>query len=430
MMLLLVFLSVFFLLALLCRVPVWASMACGGLVTFLIGGLPMSMFVQGMYNSLDSFSWLAIPFFMMAGVLMEYTGISRGLVEWINAFIGRVRGNLGYVTILASTAFGVLTGSGAATIMAIGGMMTPEMKKAGYKTDYIAAMLGATCFLGFLIPPSVPGILYAMAAGTPVATIWLSTIYPALIFAVGYCIINKLKYGCGPKAPAAEKPSAQKYLQNAGTKTLHAVPVLIMPVIIFGGIYGGIFTATEAGAVCTVYGILFYFFQKKVKHVNIDTNLWKMMKLSALTTGMICITCIATNLGTRAIALSGVANQLTGFILAHFASKAAFLIALNIMLLILGTFLDINSAILLVTPLLLPAATSMGISTVQFGAILMINMSVGFLTPPLAGGIFMSCKITNAEFSGAVKEGLPFLLWGIVVIILTTYFPILTTWML
>ena len=426
--LLLLFLGVFFFLALVMRVSVWLSMTCAGLTVFLVGGLPIAMFSQGMYNALDSFSWLAVPFFMMAGTLMEYTGISEGLVSWIDVFVGRLRGKLGYVTILASTAFGVLTGSGAATIMAIGGMLTPEMKKEGYRSGYIAALLGATCFLGFLIPPSVPGILYAMTAGAPVDKVWLSTLLPGLIFAAGYCVINKFRYGRGPK-PDLPRFKPDLFAKKLGRQTVEAIPVLIMPLIIFGGIYGGVFTATEAGAVCTLYGIIFYFYQKYVKKVGISASLWSMAKTSALTTGVICITSIATNLGTRSIALSGATAQLTTFLSTHFGTRFTFLIALNILLLILGTFLDINSAILLITPLLLPAAKTFGISEIQFGAILIINMSVGFLTPPFAGGIFISCKITGAEFGEAVREGLPFLAWGLVVIILITYFPWLTTWM-
>ena len=188
---------------------------------------------------------------------MEYSGISKSLLDLVESIIGRLKGALGIVTIVTSALFGVLTGSAMATISAIGRIVTPVMKERGYRPAYIAGLLASTCFLGILIPPSVPGIMYALAASTSVTDVWMSTIGPGLLFVLGYCIVNYLRHGRF-EVINTEKVTFKQAVGNFGKRLFQAIPALLMPIIIFGGIYGGICTATEAGAISCVYGVIYF----------------------------------------------------------------------------------------------------------------------------------------------------------------------------
>ena len=420
-----IFLATFFGLAIIFRVPIAFSLGSGAIASFLYAGLPLLNAASSTFSALDSIPLLAIPFFILAGYIMEYSGISESLLNMIESWVGKVRGSMGVVTILACAAFGVLTGSALATISAIGSLMSPKMLKLGYKRDYIGALLASTCFLGILIPPSVPGILYALAAGQSVTKVWISTVGPAFIFMALYAIINHRRAGRFMEVNN-EKFVAKTFVKNIAVTTYRAIPALIMPIIIFGGIYGGICTATEAGALSVGYGFIYLFVVKFIIKDKVEASIYKILLKSAIATATIGAIMIFANVASRAITLSGVSNLVATWISTNIASKNMFLLIVNNIYLIMGTFLDINSSLLLMTPLLLPAALKYGIDPVHFGAITLINLSVGFMTPPFANGIFMASKITGADFVDVVKEIWPFILAGIVVIILTTYFPSLS----
>lgn len=419
-----VFLGVFFLLAILVKIPVGFSLGIGATATFLYAHLPVINMAQGAFSALDSTSYLAIPFFMIGGMLMEYSGISKSLLDLVESIIGRLKGALGIVTIVTSALFGVLTGSAMATISAIGRIVTPVMKERGYRPAYIAGLLASTCFLGILIPPSVPGIMYALAASTSVTDVWMSTIGPGLLFVLGYCIVNYLRHGRF-EVINTEKVTFNQAVGNFGKRLFQAIPALLMPIIIFGGIYGGICTATEAGAISCVYGVI-YFLIKKIafrNSIDKDANLGKIFALSAVVTCTITFVMIFANVATRAITLSGVTNMVSAWVVENISNRYIFLLIVNVIYLIMGTFLDINCSLLLMTPLLLPAAKALGIDEIHFGAITLVNLSVGFMTPPFANGIFMSAKIVGVNFVEVIKEIWPFLIVGLAVIAITTYVP-------
>ena len=419
-----VFLGTFFILAIAVKIPVGFSLGIGAVTTFLFANLPTVNMAQGAFSALDSTSYLAIPFFMIAGTLMEFSGISASLLNLVEAFIGRVKGALGIVTIVTSALFGVLTGSAMATISAIGRIVSPIMKERGYRPSYIAALLASTCFLGILIPPSVPGIMYALAASESVTKVWMSTIGPGLLFVLGYCIVNYIRHGRF-EVINTEKVSFNEALANVGKRLVEAIPALLMPIIIFGGIYGGICTATEAGAISCIYGII-YFVVKKLAikgSIGKDVTLWKIFAISGVSTVVITFVMIFANVATRAITLSGVTNTVSTWVVENISSPYVFLLLVNVIYLIMGTFLDINCSLLLMTPLLLPAARQLGIDPIHVGAITLVNLSVGFMTPPFANGIFMSAKIVGVNFAAIVKEIWPFLIVGLIVIGITTYVP-------
>lgn len=420
---LVLFIVSFMVVAMLFKVPVSYSLGISSLLVLVFANKSGVTVAQHAFAGLDSFALLAIPFYIFSGYLMEYSGISRMLVNWIKSFIGRVRGATGIITTVACMAFGVLTGSAMATISAIGNIMAPEMHKDGYPRGYTSALLAATCFLGILIPPSVPGIMYALASGTKITEIWMATIGPAFIFMVGYFVVNYFRIARNEPKLAREHTALGPKMAELGRSTVKALPALFMPILIYGCIYGGICTVTEAGALSCVYGIFYYVIAKASKKFNITVSFWKCCAVAGAATAVIGLLNAFSTVAGKSMTLTGISNFLSNLIITNIDSRITFLILVNVLFLFMGTFMDINATILIMTPLLLPVAQSYGITAVHFGTILIVNMCVGFLTPPFAMGIFVSTKIAGATFGETVKEAIPFLAVGLIAIIVTSACP-------
>lgn len=421
-----IFLLFFIGLAMFCKLPVAYSIAAATIMVILAAHIkPIAMGTVA-FSGLDSFPLLSVPLFIYAGAIMQHSGIAHSLIDFIDSLVGRIRGSLGAVTILASAAFGVLTGSCMATISCIGGIMIPEMKKKGYTDSYCAALAAAASFLGILIPPSVPGIMYGLCAGASISAVWLSTVGPALLCIIFFMTINYFKVGT--KEERDTTPITMNlYLGNVGKSFVRSIPALVMPVIIFGGIYGGIFTATEAGAAAVTYGLGFFLVKFLTKREDLDIGFYRMTYEAAISTATISILIGMSNCSGRIISMIGIAEAIKAFITAHISSTFVFLIFANIVFLICGMLIDINAAILLIVPLLLPTATAMGLDTIHFGAIILVNLSVGFITPPFCSSVFMAQKISGARYVEIVKDVMPFVFASLLVVILTTYVPAVST---
>ena len=420
---LLIFLISFMVVAVLFKMPVSFALGASSLLVLAFGGYNLVTVPQFAFSGLDSFALLAIPFYIFAGVIMEYSGISKMLIDWIKSFVGRIRGATGVITICACMAFGVLTGSAMATISAIGKMMVPELEKEGYPKAYNSALLAATCFLGILIPPSVPGIMYALASGGKISEIWMSTIGPAFIFAVGYFVINYFRIGRHQVKPEKVNVAFSEKARRIGKSTFYAIPALLMPIIIYGAIYGGFCTVTEAGAVSCVYGILYFAVLKLIDKKKIQITFWRCCAIAGASTAVIGLLNAFSAVAGKVMTLAGISSFLSNLITANISSRGGFLLMINILFIFMGTFMDINATILIMTPLLLPVAQTYGISTVHFGAIMLVNMCVVFLTPPFAVGIFVSTKIAHSTFGETVKEAIPFMGVGLIAILVTTLCP-------
>lgn len=420
---LLVFLISFALVAVLFRMPVSFALGTSSLLVLAYAGFQLVTVHQFAFSGLDSFALLAIPFYIFAGVIMEYSGISKMLIDWVKSFVGRVRGATGIITTCACMAFGVLTGSAMATISAIGKMMVPELEKEGYPHGYSSALLAATCFLGILIPPSVPGIMYALASGAKITPVWMSTIGPAFIFAIGYFIINYFRIGRHQARPEKVEFHPTAKLLEIGKSTIYAIPALLMPIIIYGCIYGGLCTVTEAGAVSCVYGILYFFVLKIIDKKKIQITFWRCCAIAGASTAVIGLLNAFSAVAGKVMTLAGISNFLSNLITENISSRVGFLLMINVIFLFMGTFMDINATILIMTPLLLPVAQTYGIDPIHFGAIMLVNMCVGFLTPPFAVGIFVSTKIAHSTFGDTVREAVPFIGVGLIAIVITTFCP-------
>lgn len=423
-----VFFIVFLILAML-KVPIAFSLLMGAILGYTSVGLATGGFASAVFAGLDSFPLLAIPAFIFAGDLMGQGGISAAIMGFINSLIGRFRGALGAVMVVVSALFGSITGSSVATVSAIGGIMIPEMDKAGYSRSYITALLAASGFLGILIPPSVPGILYALSTGQKVTEIWMCTLVPGIVLAILYCINNYFVYG--RKQPKTTEPFEFKtYTKNIGKATPKALVAFMMPVIIFAGVYGGAFTATEAGIIAVAYGLLAgwvifpVFFKSKS-----ESNFWTIIKQSAMTTASISIIISIATLIGRMISLGGIATAIADALMHVTDSQVVFLILVNIILILVGMFMETTTAVILFSSLLAPIAQAYGIDLVHFGAIMLLNLEIGMITPPYAGNIFVACKMTKAPFNEVIRPLIPYYVSCLSVLIITTFVPQFSMWL-
>ena len=405
----------FFALALL-GFPIAYSLGFAVIAPLLItGNLTLNTAGSWMLQGINSFPLLACPFFILAGNLMEGGGISRRLVDVAKTLIGNVPGGLGMVAAVACVFFGAISGSGPATLAAIGGIMIPEMIAAGYSAGWSAALCATAGCIGIFIPPSVALINYAVIAETSIADQLLSAIIPGLLTAFFICIYafytgKKRNYGGG------EKFSFQNFIEALK----RGIWPLLMPVLILGGIYGGFFTPTEAAAVGCGYAFFVGVFITKELTWDRLKNIMVRSTSSAAT--IMLIIAVASAFG-KMLTIGQLPATMVNFILSHDVSKGMFLLIVMVMLLIAGTFMDQISTVLILTPMLLPIATALGIIPIHFGALMVVNITFGMLTPPLGVHLFMGCGIAKIKFKDIIKEMPMFLLICLVVIILTTYIP-------
>ena len=382
---------------------------------FITGSFTLNTAGSWMLQGINSFPLLACPFFILAGNLMEGGGISKRLVNVAKSLIGNVPGGLGMVAAVACVFFGAISGSGPATLAAIGGIMIPEMVAAGYSAAWSAALCATAGCIGIFIPPSVALINYAVIAGTSIADQLLSAIIPGLMTAGFICIYafitgKKRKYGGG------QKFSMKHFL----TALKEGIWPLLMPVIILGGIYGGFFTPTEAAAVGCGYAFFVGVFITKELTWERLKNIMVRSTSSAAT--IMFIIAVASAFG-KMLTVGQLPATMVNFILAQNVSKGVFLLIVMIMLLIAGTFMDQISTVLILTPMLLPIATVLGIDPTHFGALMVVNITFGMLTPPLGVHLFMGCGIAKIKFTEIMKEMPMFLLICLLVILLTTFVP-------
>ncbi len=405
------------------RIPVPFSVGMAGIIGMIVGKISLSTIPGVMANSLDSFAFLAIPAFIYAGDVMSLGGITQALVAWVRAIAGRLKGSVGATTVVACALFGTISGSSVATVSAIGGMMLPEMLKAGYKKDYAVSLIAAAGFLGILIPPSIPGVVFALAAGQSVGAVWLSTAGPGVLLSIFYIIYNRIFYAHYETVETG-RFSGWQYLTKIGKTSPRGFVAILMPLIIFVGVYGGILTPTEAGAVAVLYGLvagwIIYplFFKDKS-----GEGLWGITKKSAITSAAICLLIAFASIPNSMFVYGQSATAVTKVLLGVTESPAVFLLIINGMLLIVGMFMETNTSILLLAPILVPAAKAYGIDPIHFGAIMLLNLEIGLITPPFAVNLFVACRLGGVSMDKVLRPIMGFIAICIPVLLLTTYVP-------
>ncbi|MGI6688909.1 MAG: TRAP transporter large permease [Christensenellales bacterium] len=400
--------------------PIYLSLGIGTMVALGMADMPMIVLPQKLFAGMNSSSLLAIPFFILAGNLMSRS-ITMKLVDVANALIGWVRGSLAVVTVAASALFGAISGSGVATASAIGGIMIPAMKKEGYEAHYASAVNSISSILGPIIPPSITLIVYASITNVSVARLFIGSLLPGIILAtvlIGY----NLYYGRKHDLPAHKRMPIKQIGKTMGS----SIWALLMPVIILGGIFGGVFTPTEAAAVAVLYALLvslFIYRDLKLKELP------KMLVDSAVGTATIMMMVGLSKASSYVIVTSGLPQMLLDLVPAITNNRLVVLLLLNILFLIIGMLMEANAAIVMMTPLLTSLMAAYQIDPLQFGIVMSFNLCIGLVTPPVGLTMLMSTQIAETSVSKTMRSLMPMLLLSIAVLMLITYVPQITTWL-
>lgn len=414
-------LFVTFVIFVLLGVPVSFVLGIASLIALvLIGGYPLQVVVQRMFTAVDSFALMAIPFFMLAGGLMDKGGITKRIVDFANALVGFLRGGLAHIAIVSGVALAGISGSAVADTAAIGAILVPEMTKRGYDRDFSAAMIAAAGIIGPIIPPSIPMIVYGVIAQVSIGDLFMAGIVPGLLIgtglmAVAYYVAIKRNYPTEERLSNAERWRRFK----------DAVWALLMPLIIIVGIRGGIFTPTEGGVVASVYGLIVgMFVYKELK----PRDLPKILGEAVISTASVSFLIATASLFSWILGSERIPQAIAAFFLSISTNKYVILFLINILLLIVGMFLDVAPAIILLMPVLLPLVSSLGVDLVHFGLIVTLNLAIGLLTPPVGTALYVACNIAKVSLVDISKAVLRFIAVILLVLFLVTYVPGITMW--
>lgn len=408
-----------FIFLLIVGVPIVISISFAALATVLLV-LPFQVAVftsaQGMVASLDSFSLIAVPFFILSGIIMNHGGIAIKLVNFANLIGGRVPGSLAHTNIIGNALFGSISSSAIAASTAIGGVMVPLQQKEGYDKKFAAAVNIASAPVGMIIPPSTGFIIFSLVSGgTSIAALFISgavvgVLWVIAIMIVAYIIAKKNNY----PMPAREKN------KNAGKIILDAIPSLLLIFIVIGGILTGIFTAIEASAVCVVYSLflsLVYYRTLKIRQLP------KVILQAVEMNGVIMFLIAASSLTSFAMSFMGIPSALNDLVLGLSDNPILILLIINLLLLLIGTVMDVAPAILIFTPIFMPIAIDLGIDPIHFGMFFILNLSIGTITPPVGTGLFVGASIGKVKIEQLIRPLVPFYIAIFILLMVITYVP-------
>jgi len=400
-------------------VPIAIAMGLASAIALLYeGATPLLVLVQRSFTSVDSFPLMAIPFFILAGTLMEFGGISKRLINFANALTGHFAGGLAIVTVVTAMFFSAISGSSAATTAALGSILIPAMISKGYNRNFAGAIQAVSGELGVIIPPSIPLILYGVAAGVSIGDLFLAGMIPGILIGLSLILAVSIlakKY----KFPREEKKS----VPEIGKAFKDAFLALMMPVIILGGIYGGIFTPTEAAGVAVAYALIVGVFIYKEIKLN---RLVKILTEASITTAVVMFIISSAGLFGWILTMENVPREVAEFITSFSDNPLVFLLLVNLFLIFVGMFMETNASIIILTPLLVPIAAELGIDPVHFGIIMIVNLALGMCTPPLGVNLFISAEIANIRLEQITRGMLPFYIVMALILILITYVPQIT----
>ena len=409
-------------LCLFATVPIALSLGISTLGVFAtqFPSMPMANnLAQAMITSADSFPLMAIPFFMLVGTLMEKTGIARRLVDIASILTGDTPGGLGMAAIVASMFFAAISGSGPATAAAIGGIMLPAMIEQRYSRSYSVGIVSGASIIGPIIPPSIPMIMYGVTVGVSVTKMFTAGFIPGFMLGGGLCLYNYfVSKKRGYRGNTVTMTSKEKINTFKG-----AIPAILMPVIVLGGIYGGIFTPTECSVVGVVYTLLV---GKFVYHELTLKKLKESLVEAAITSATIMIIFGPATTFGRLLTIGKIPTMVTDAMLSFSTNKYVIMLIINVLLLIIGMFIDTNSSIVLFAPLFVPILTSLGYDIYYVGVIMVVNLCIGMLTPPLGANLFVAMRIGNISLEEALKEAMPVI--GVEILILAVM--ILCPWLI
>lgn len=397
------------------NVPVGISIGLASFVALLIGDtLSLLYLPQALVTGADSFPIMAIPLFILAGELMGAGGVSKRLVEVATVFVGRITGSLAIITVIVCMFFAAVSGSGPATVAAIGSMVVPAMLERGYSKRFSLALVATAGSIGVIIPPSIPMVIYGVSTGVSISSMFLAGFLPGIL--IGCSLMAYCYYYCKKKG---WKGDERKYTIKEKLSTVwEAKWALINPVIILGGIYGGFFTPTEAASVAAVYAfIIGLFVYKELKLRELFNTIGK----ACSTTGTTLVIIGCATAFTKILTIEQVPLKVASIITAATENNILILLLINVLLLLVGCFMDTTPAIMVLSPILLPIAVHVGLDPIHFGIIMVVNLAIGFITPPLGINLFVAARVGREPF-GTVTNGIvPFITVMIICLLIITY---------
>ncbi len=418
-------LIVCFLVLLVLNVPVAFCMGIAAMLSIMaMGDLPAFVaMAHKIATGIDSFSLLAIPFFILSGLLMDHGGIARRLIDFANVLVGRFRGGLALVNVLTCMLFGAISGSSAAAVSSVGGFMIPLMNKRGYENNFNTAVTITAATTGLLIPPSNIMIVYSLATGgiVSIAAIFMAGVIPGILVGLGLMVVAaaSVKNHYGEKEKTFNSSETLKSF-------LRAVPSLLLIIIVLGGILLGVFTATEASAVAVLYAfILAVIVYREVKIKDLPDILLRC----GVTTSVVFLLIGTSMAMSWVLAAENVPQDISRGLLALTENKILLLLMINVMLLMVGTFMDMTPAILIFTPIFLPIFIRLGVHPLHFGIIMIMNLCIGLCTPPVGTCLFLGCGIANTTVTKIIPRILPFFAAMVIILLVCSYIPALSLWL-
>lgn len=406
--------------------PIVTALGLSAAFALQSGDRSLLIVAQMAFQSLDSFSLMAVPFFILAGHLMSSGGVASRLVQLANAFVGWIRGGLGAVAVLTSLLFATVSGSSSATTAAIGSVLIPEMEKKGYPRSFAASIAASSGELGAIIPPSIPMIVYALTANVSVGSLFLAGILPGLLITASLiltvCLVARVQ-GFDEVTPV----SFTGWLKGVLIALKDATLALMMPVIILGGIYGGLFTATEASCIAVLYGLALGLFVYKEITVK---DLLGIFARSAVMSSIILLIVAFAAVFAYLLTINQVPQQVAAMLGSMTSSPIVFLLLVNIMLFLVGMFIEALAAILIIVPILAPISMAFGIDPIHFGMIVITNLAVGMVTPPVGVNLFVVCEVAQLKMHQLAKYLVIFLGVLVVDVLIISYVPVISTFFL
>ncbi|TQR18772.1 TRAP transporter large permease [Psychrobacillus soli] len=381
--------------------------------------LDLSVVPQRVLIAVNSFPLMAIPFFILAGGLMQSSGIARRLVNFAMSLVGHLTGGLAVVAIITAMFFAAISGSGTATVITIGTILIPIMIAKGYPKGFTSSTLAASGALGIIIPPSIPLILYGISAQVSVSDMFLAGIFPGFIITASLIILSYF-FSKKNKLPRSERSSFKEIVRAF----VEAIPALIMPVIVLGGIYSGIFTPTEASVIAVVYALIAGIIYRELS----ISNIIKTLVDSSVTTAIIMIIIATSGLFSFFIQINYIPDLIADLLSTVTGNPYVFMIVINLILLVVGMFMEGSAAILILTPLFLPLALTAGIDPVHFGIVMVVNLAIGLITPPVGLNLFASAQISGISIKDITVSIIPFVIVMFIATLLISFMPVFSIW--
>ncbi|WP_352401488.1 TRAP transporter large permease [Synergistes jonesii] len=408
-------------------VPIMYAFLAAALGLVVILGLDPSFIVSYGYDSTNAVVLLCVPLYVCVGTIMAKSNIGSALINFVDLFVGRIRGGLGIAGVFASAIFGAISGSTTATLTCIGPIVIPKMIEDGYPRGHAAALITNACPLGYFIPPSALMIIFAWSARQSILACFLATVVPGIILAALLSATNVVMLRNVKNLKSEEKIPSSEIVREVFSRVKWSVPAILMPVIILGGTYSGVFTPTESAAIAIFYavpvGMLIY---KKLTW----KALYETLADSATTTGVIMVMIFCVMVLSRIMVMQDLPSVITDFLHSISNSKYVILMFINIVLIILGMIMDDTSSMLLAVPILMPIARSFGIDPIQLGAIMGMNLGLGLITPPCAMMLYFGARVSKVPVAEMMKPTLMFIAFAWVpTLLLTTYIPALSLWL-